>query len=459
MIPTQNLSWLAGLALILVPVCAIAADGDVYSRVLNNGLKVVIKEDHRSPVAVNMVWYRAGSVDEFNGTTGVAHMLEHMMFKGTKEVSVGEFSKIVARAGGRDNAFTSHDHTAYHQQVHKSKLELMLKLEADRMANLALSDEEFSKELKVVQEERRMRTDDNPHALLHEQMMAAIYTAHPYRTPIIGWMNDLENLRAEDARAWYQRWYAPNNAIVVICGDVDPPATVALVERYFGALQTKPLPQRKPQQEPAQNGLRRVTVKAAAELPLLLLAYHVPSLRDVEKDWESYALEVLSGILDGNDAARLNQLVRTERIAISAGASYGGVNRGPALFWLEAVPAPGNSVVDLEAALKREVARIAADGVTEDELKRVKAQVIAQQVYQRDSVFYQAMQIGTLESAGLPNDAASREVEKIRAVTSDQVREVARKYFVDDNLTVGALDPQPLPRQSNANPAAAGRKH
>jgi zinc protease len=450
--------WLTAVALIFFGLRALAADGDVFSRTLNNGLKVIIKEDHRSPVAVNMVWYRAGSVDEFNGTTGVAHMLEHMMFKGTKEVPVGEFSKIVARAGGRDNAFTSHDHTAYHQQVHKSKLESMIKLEADRMANLTLTDEEFAKEIKVVQEERRTRTDDNPHALLHEQMMAAIYTAHPYRTPIIGWMNDLENLRAEDARAWYQRWYAPNNAVVVICGDVDPVAIFAVVERYFGALQAKPLPERKPQTEAVQSGHRRVAVKAPAELPYLLLGYHVPGLRNIDSDWEPYALEVLSGILDGNDAARLNQLVRTERSAISAGASYGGVNRGPALFWLEAVPAPGHGVVDLEVALKREISRIATDGVTDDELKRVKAQVIAQQVYQRDSVFYQALQIGVLESAGLPLDTAAREVEKIRAVTGDQVRQVAQKYFVDDNLTVGTLDPQPLPHKRDARPAA-GQKH
>ena len=436
-----------------------AADGSVHARVLGNGLKVVIKEDHRSPVAVNMVWYRAGSIDEFNGTTGVAHVLEHMMFKGTQQVPVGEFSKMVARAGGRDNAFTSRDYTAYHQQVHRSKLELVIKLEADRMANLLLSDEEFAKEIRVVQEERRLRTDDSPHALVQEQIMAAIYTAHPYRAPVIGWMNDLENLRAEDARAWYQQWYAPNNATVVICGDVEPSETFALVEKYFGSIKTKPLPLRKPQQEPTQLGLRRVTVKAPAELPYLLMGYHVPTLRDVEQDWEPFALEVLSGILDGNEAARLNQLVRVERLALSAGASYSGINRGPALFWLEGVPAEGKTVNDVEAALKRELARVVSDGVTEEELRRVKAQVIAQQVYQRDSVFYQAMQIGMLESTGLPNDSAQREVEKIRAVSAEQVRQVAQKYFNDDNLTVAVLDPQPLAEGRAARPDAGGRPH
>jgi zinc protease len=460
MFPTRILARLAVLPTFLFSLAsANAADGDVHVRVLDNGLKVVIKEDHRSPVAVNMVWYRAGSMDEFNGTTGVAHVLEHMMFKGTRNVPVGEFSKIVARAGGRDNAFTSHDYTAYHQQVHKSKLDLVIGLEADRMANLNLSDEEFAKEIKVVQEERRMRTDDNPRSLLHEQIMAAVYIAHPYRAPIIGWMNDLENLRAADARAWYQQWYAPNNAVVVICGDVNPQETFALVERHFAGIKAKLLPDRKPQQEPAQTGVRRVTVKAPAELPYLLLGYHVPALRDVERDWEPYALEVLSGVLDGNDAARLNQLVRTERLAISAGASYSGISRGPAQFWLEGVPAQGKSVAELEVALKRELARIVSDSVTDEELNRVKAQVIAQQVYQRDSVFYQAMQIGMLETVGLPNDTPAREVQKIREVTAEQVREVATKYFSDDNLTVGTLDPQPLAHARAATPPAGARPH
>ncbi len=208
---------LASALVCVVPAGAVAGAAE---RTLANGLKVVVKEDHRSPVVVSMVWYRAGSMDEVSGTTGVAHVLEHMMFKGTQKVPRGEFSRIIARAGGRDNAFTSRDHTAYHQQLHKSKLALALELEADRMVNLQFSVEEFAREMKVIMEERRMRTDDDPHAQLSELMMATVYAVHPYRTPVIGWMSDLENMRLADARDWYEKWYAPNNATLVVGGDV-----------------------------------------------------------------------------------------------------------------------------------------------------------------------------------------------------------------------------------------------
>ena len=283
----------------------------VHEYKLANGMKVIVKEDHRAPVVVSQVWYRAGSMDELNGTTGVAHVLEHMMFKGTKAVPAGEFSKQIAAAGGRENAFTSRDYTAYFQQLQKSKLALSLKLEADRMHNLVLSPKEFAKEIKVVMEERRLRTDDKPQALVYEKLMAAAYQAHPYHHPIIGWMNDLENMTADDARDWYRRWYAPNNATLVVVGDVKPQEVLKLAERYFGKIKPVALPQRKPQAEPEQRGIKRVTVKAPAKLPYLAMGYHAPALRDPDKDWEPYALEVLAGVLDGNASARLNQaLVR-----------------------------------------------------------------------------------------------------------------------------------------------------
>jgi zinc protease len=418
----------------------------VQERRLDNGMKIIVKEDRRAPVVVSMVWYRAGSMDEFNGTTGVAHVLEHMMFKGTREVPPGEFSRTVARAGGRDNAFTNRDYTAYHQQLHKSELSLVLKLEADRMANLQLSEEEFAKEIKVVMEERRLRTDDQPRSLVYEAFMAAAYQAHPYRTPVVGWMDDLETLQVADARAWYERWYAPNNATLVVVGDVSADEVFELAQRYFGAIAAKPLPERKPQHEPPQRGVKRVTVRAPAELPYLLMGWHVPVLRDVAHDWEPYALWVLSAVLDGNEAARLERgLVRDSRVAVSANSSYDAVNRGPGMFVLSATPSSGRKIEELEAALRDQLRRIAQDGVTEEELKRVKAQVVAAQVFQRDSMFNQAMQMGALDNAGLPYDSADLQARRLQEVTAAQVQEVAKKYFGDDQLTVAVLDPQPLP--------------
>ncbi|MCU0973472.1 MAG: insulinase family protein [Burkholderiales bacterium] len=413
--------------------------------VLSNELRVIVKEDNRAPVVVSMVWYRAGSMDEVNGKTGVAHVLEHMMFKGTKDVPAGEFNKLVAAAGGRDNAFTNRDYTAYFQQVQKSELPLMLRLEADRMANLNLTDEEFAKEIKVVMEERRLRTDDKARALLYEQLLATTYSAHPYRTPVIGWMNDLENMKAEDARQWYRDWYAPNNATLVVVGDVKAAEVFKLAEQYFGKIKARPLPARKPQDEPIQAGERRIVVKAPAELPHLVMAYHVPKIRDVEQDWEPYALDVLDAILDGHEGARLTRsLVRGSRIASSAGSSYDSVARGPTLFFLDGTPSDGKTVQELETALRKEIQNVAEHGVSEEELARVKAQVIAGEVFQRDSMFYQAMQIGSLETAGLPHQSVDVQIEKLKAVTAAQVQEVAKKYFRDDVLTVAVLDPQPL---------------
>ena len=425
---------------------------------LANGLRVIVKEDHRAPTVVSMVWYKAGSTDEFNGGTGVAHMLEHMMFKGTQAVPVGEFSKRIATAGGRDNAFTSRDATGYHQQLHKSQLKLAFELESDRMANLVLSPAEFTKELKVVMEERRLRTEDRAQSLVYEQLMATAFIAHPYRTPVVGWMSDLESMTWQDARDWYDRWYAPNNATIVVAGDVVAAEVFALADRYFGAIKPKTLPDRKPQNEPAQRGIRRITVKAPAEQPSLLMGYRAPVVRDVENDWEPYALEMLAGVLDGHDAARLNSaLVRSEKIANAVGAGYDSTQRGPGMFMVTGVPSAGKSIAELEQALRRELAKIINDGINEDELKRVKAQVVSAQVFQRDSIFFQALQIGSLEIAGYPYKSMDIMIDKLRQVTPAQVQAVAKKYLVDESLTIAVLDPQPL---DGAKPAVAqGARH
>jgi len=427
----------------------VAAAADMAAKIqehkLANGLRIIVKEDHRAPVVVSMVWYKVGSIDEENGTTGISHALEHMMFKGTKQVPAGEFSRLVAAAGGRENAFTDQDFTSFHQQLQKSQLPLAFRLEADRMQNLTLLQKEYAKEIRVVMEERRLRTDDQPEAQVQEHLMAAAFTSSPYRAPVIGWMNDIEHMTVEDVRDWYQRWYAPNNAIVVVVGDVKAPEVFTLAQKYFGAIKSKVLPQRKPQEEPSQTGIRRVKVKAPAELPYLAMAWRAPLLHDPEKDWEPYALEVLSEILNGNEAARLNStLVRNERIATSVGTSYEDTQRGPALFVISGTPAPGKTVDDLEQGVRRELAKIVTGGVSEEELKRVKAQVIASQVYQRDSTFFQALQIGSLESVGYPAATIDVMLRKLQQVTAAQVQEVAKRYFNDDSLTVATLDPQPL---------------
>ena len=442
----MNPSMASGYLFVLaVALAQSALAADTFESILPNGMKIIVKADARAPTVAHMVWYRAGSMDETNGTTGVAHVLEHMMFKGTRSVARGEFSRRVAAAGGRENAFTGRDYTAYFQQVHKSKLELVMRLEADRMSNLQLTDAEFAKEIKVVMEERRLRTDDQPRALLQENLMAVAFKAHPYRVPVIGWMRDLETMTGEDARAWYRKWYAPNNAVLIVTGDVNAEDVVRLAKKYYGPIARKSLPPRKPQDEPVQAGIRRVNLKAPAELPYVAMAWHAPRLVDIERDDDTYALDVLAGVLDGHEGARLSRnLVRGTRLASEAGAGYDNTARGPVLFMLEGTPADGKSVEALEQALRGEVRRIADEGVSEEELKRVKAQVVAAQVYKRDSIFGQAMEIAQFEMTGLSHKRIDRALEKIRAVTAAQVKDVAGRYFGDDTLTVGTLTPLPL---------------
>jgi zinc protease len=445
--------------LLMALLAAAGAYANPYEKTLANGLRVIVKEDHRAPTVVHMVWYRAGSMDEFNGTTGVAHLLEHMMFKGTKNLKPGEFNKRVAAAGGRDNAFTSLDYTAYFQQVPNTRLAEMMALEADRMAGLVIGQEGFSQEIKVVMEERRLRTDDQPHALVHEKLMAAAFQAHPYGRPIIGWMNDLENMTAQDALDWYRRWYVPNNAYVVVVGDVSKDAVFRLAEKHYGKIRSRALPARKPQLEPAQVGIKRIVVKAPAKQPYVMMAWKAPRLGDVNKEREPFALTVLATVLDGHDAARFaRNLVRGSKIAVSAGAGYDATVRGEAMFVVDGTPSEGKTIAELEAALRAEIERIRQDGVSAEELERVKIQTVAAQVYKRDSMMAQAMEIGGIESTGMHWRDIDTMLEKIRSVTAEEVQAVARKYFDDAALTVAVLDPQPLP-EAAPKAAASGARH
>ena len=445
----------------MLPAVAMA---EIQEFKLTNGMKIIVQEDRRAPVVVSQVWYRAGALDEVNGKTGVAHVLEHMMFKGTKKVPAGKFSRQIAAAGGKENAFTGQDYTCYFQQLEKSHLPLAMKLEADRMVNLVITDAEFAKEIKVVMEERRWRTEDKPQSRVNEQFQSTAFKAHPYARPVVGWMNDLENMTAADAREWYRNWYAPNNATLVVVGDVKTADVLKLAKQYFGPLKPRILPMRKPQTEPPQMGERRLVVKAPGKLPYLAMGFHVPTLVGPElssgaitpqQAWEPYALDVLAGVLSGNDSARLNQkLVRETSIALDVGAGYDSTSRGrESLFELVATPSEGKTVVELEAALINQIELIKTGGVTQQELDRVKAAVIAADVYQRDSMFYQAMQIGQLETMNYSWRLLKEYPEKLKAVTSEQIQAVAKKYLIKDNMTVATLDPQPIdPNEKPAKP-------
>ena len=420
---------------------------------LANGMTLIVQPDHRAPTAVQMLWVRVGSVDELDGTSGVAHVVEHMMFKGSALLKPGEFSRRVAALGGRENAFTTRDYTGYYQQIPVERLEEAMRLEADRFANNQWPDDEFRREIEVVKEERRMRTEDQPRALLGEQHNAAIFDASPYRRPVVGWMSDLSAMTPDDVRAFYRRWYVPDNAAIVVAGDVDPQKVRAMAERYYGRIPARAVPVRKPYTELPQRGIRRIEFKAPAEQAYVSLAFRVPQLGAVEQDSDAWALLVLAAVLDGYNGSRLDRaLVRgPERVADGVSAGYGLYGRGPQLFYLAGVPAAGQTAEAVEAALRAQVARIAQDGVSEAELARVKTQWVASETYKRDSVMAQARELGSQWVQGLPLDADARMLSKLLAVTPAQVQAVAGRYFGDDQLTVATLRPQPM---SSAAPRA-----
>ncbi len=435
-----------------------AATPQVHEFKLDNGLKLVIQEDHRAPVAVSQIWYKVGSSYEHGGITGISHMLEHMMFKGTEKHPAGEFSRIIAANGGSENAFTGEDYTAYFQTLEKSRLPVSFELEADRMRSLTLPKGEFDKEHQVVLEERRLRVDDQPHAKMDEHFNALVYSNGPYKNPVIGWPSDVTGLTVDDLRDWYGRWYAPNNATLVVVGDVNPQEILSLTKKYFASLKPSQLPLPKSRQEVEQLGPRRMTVRLPAKLPSLTMGYKVPvlnSVGSVENQWEAYALEVAAGVLDGGNSARLSsRLVRGQQIAASADAGYDLYARLPSLFLLQATPVQGKTLQAVEKSLTTEIERLQQEPVTRDELERVKAQVLASNVYQRDSMFYQAMQIGVLETIGVGWKRIDEYLDRINAVTPEQVQQVARKYLIDDRLSVACLEPLPIDseRQEAAPP-------
>jgi len=387
------------------------------------------------------VWYRVGARNERLGKTGMSHLLEHMMFKGSKKYGPKQFSRTVQRNGGNDNAFTSKDYTAYFENFAADRLETAMDLESDRMQNLLLDPKEFLSERDVVKEERRMRYEDDPTSTMFEQMMATAFAAHPYQWPVIGWMADLGNLTRDDLYDHYRTYYAPNNATIVVVGDFDPKKVLPLVQKYFGSIPRGPAVPKVGAVEPKQLGEKRVVVKREAELPAIYAGYKVPTITSPD----AHALNVLQGILSSGKSSRLyKSLVYDKQIALYAGGDYDDLSADPNLFYVYAGVMPGKAVDDVEKAIYAEIERFKSEPVMDEELQKAKNQAEASFIMAQDSVFYQAMQLGQFETVAEWR-LLGKYLDGIRAVTKDDVQRVAKQYFTDENRTVGILVPVKKP--------------
>jgi zinc protease len=413
--------------------------------VLANGLKVVVQEDHRAPVVINEVWYKVGSSYESAGHTGISHALEHMMFKGTAKVPAGEFSRIVNKFGGNDNAFTTSDFTGYYQLYAADRLPLAMELESDRMAHLRIDPKEFASEIHVVMEERRMRTDDNPQSKAWERFSNVAFLTSPERIPPIGSQADLDVMTAVDLQQWYKTWYAPNNATLVVVGDVDPVKVKALAQKYFGSIPARPVPVMPAPREIPEPGHRQMTLSLPDnKVPVLFMAFNVPSLGTAAPAEDAYVLRMMAGVLDEGVSARLEtRLVRQQQVAAEIGTSYDLYARGDTLFSLSGVPNDGHTLTELRDAVLAEVEKLKMEPITPDEMQRVYANIIADNVFKRDSISNQASSIGSLESIGLGWQVEGKLPQKLQAVTAEQIRAAARKYLVDTRLSELFLQPAP----------------
>lgn len=406
---------------------------------LDNGLRLLVVEDHKAPLAIFQIWYRVGAMDDPTGLGGISHVLEHMMFKGTPKFASKVLSQAVQKQGGSDNAFTSNDYTAYYQILPSDRIGMSVEFESDRMRNLILDPAETMSERDVVKEERRMRTEDDPESALYELVTGAAFNVHPYGRPVIGWMSDLDNITPDDLAAHYRANYAPNNAVIVVAGDVDPDAMYAMVREAFGAIEPSAPPRRMRYDEPVQRGERRVWLKKEAELPQVLAAFHAPNFPNPD----AYALEVLAAVLSEGRSSRLfRTLVYGEKIALSAEAYYYGSSRDPFLFFLGATAAPGQEIGDVETALYREAGRMAAEPPTEFEMRKALNMLEADFLMSLDSIDSQARLVGSFEMAGNWR-MINQYMQGIRAVTAADVSRVAGTYLTGDNRTVGTLVPLP----------------
>ena len=438
----------AGLLLstVCLPLSALAADPQpTHEFTLDNGLKVVVREDHRAPVVVSQVWYKVGSSYETPGQTGLSHALEHMMLKGSEKVGPGEASLILRDLGAEENAFTSDDFTAYYQVLARDRLGVAFELEADRMASLRLPPEEFKREIEVIKEERRLRTDDQPMSKAFELFSAMAYPSSGYHTPTIGWMVDLERMSVGELRAWYEEWYAPNNATLVVVGDVTPDEVKALAQRYFGQVAKREVPVAKVPLELPTPGERLLKIHVQTQLPSLILGFNVPSIATAKDPVTANALRLISALLDGGYSARMpTQLERGEELVSGASSNYNAFTRGDSLFMLSAMPNSQKKVTlaQAEAGLWRMLDDLKKTPPSPQELERVRAQVIAGLVYERDSITSQATSIGQLETVGLSWKLMDTELQDLQKVTPDDIQQAARTYFTRDRLSVAHVLPE-----------------
>ncbi|WXT99651.1 MAG: putative zinc protease [Catillopecten margaritatus gill symbiont] len=414
------------------------ADSSVRTAVLDNGLKIIVKTDHRAPVFISQLWYRVGASDESRPNTGISHMLEHMMFKGTKAYEKGEFSAIIAKNGGNDNAFTGKDYTAYYQKMHKSKLALALKMEADRMRNLTFSDEELRKERQVVIEERRMRIEDNPNAKVYENLnLISFDETGAYHAPIIGLQKDIESYTLQDLRDWYAQYYAPNNATLVVVGDVQADEVIALAKQYFGGYQYNPKITNTGKPTIAKTGNSRI-LKLKAELSFYILSFPVPSLKTNEND--AYALDMLSYVLDNGLS---KTLIREQQIASSIGVGYRLYDKYNTIFTLSFIPAKGVSNDAVLSAIKTQVAELIKNpNVIKEELARTKTQLEAEFVFEQDRISTQSYYLGMLSTIGLGIDKLPSYVDKMNAINASDVAKVAKQYLNFSQANSVELIPQ-----------------
>ncbi len=434
------------LACLCLPLAAPAKDAQpTHEFRLANGLKIIVREDHRAPVVVSQLWYKVGSSYETAGQTGLSHALEHMMFKGSRKLGPGESSRILRELGAEENAFTSDDYTAYYQVLASDRLAVALELEADRLASLKLPADEFAREIEVIKEERRLRTDDKPSSLAYERFKALAYPASGYRNPTIGWMADLKRMNVEDLRAWYRTWYVPNNATLVVVGDVQPEQVKALAERYFGSIPARPVPAAKAPLELAEPGERRTTLYLKTQLPSLLYGFNVPSLGSARDAKPVHALRLISALLDGGDSARLPaRLERGEELVSGASTWYDAHARGDSLFVISATPnvQTGKTLQQVEDGLWRQLKDLQDNPPSAEELARVRAQVIAGLVYERDSITSQATSIGELETVGLSWRLLDQDLAALESITPADIQAAARTYFTRTRLTVAHILPE-----------------
>lgn len=410
---------------------------------LANGLKILVREDHRAPVIVSQIWYKVGSSDEHRGITGISHALEHMMFQGTPTLPGDGFAQKISEYGGQNNAFTGDDYTAYYEELDASHLDVSFKLEADRMTNLTISPEAFGKEIKVVMEERRMRTDDNPQNLTYERFMAVANITGPYHHPVIGWQDDLDHMDAQALKNWYQKWYTPSNATIVVVGDVNADKVFAMAEEHFGKIPSKEAPKMKTINEISSLGEKRIKVHLPAKLPYAIWGFEAPSIRTAKDETEVYALLVASAILDGGESSRFSRsLIRGEQVAAALSANYDIFKQYGSQFIITGIPTQGHTVAELETKMLAQLEKLKKEIVAPDELQKVKTQMLAQEIFEKDSMAQQATFLGMLETVGLPWQLADEFTDKVKAVTAEQVKAAANKYFDVKHITVAELIPE-----------------